>query len=47
MDFYLTIIHQCSLSIEANKSSRVILRGEYQELQNNRVKHKNKDAIVR
>ena len=32
---------------EANNCFSVIFRGEYQEPQNNRLKHKNTDAIVR
>ena len=32
---------------EANNCFSIIFRGEYQELQNNGIKHKNTDAIVR
>ena len=32
---------------EANNCFNIIFRGEYQELQNNGLKQKNKDAIVR
>jgi len=32
---------------EANNCFSIILRGEYQGLQNNRLKHKKTDAIVR
>ena len=32
---------------EANNCFIIIFKGEYQELQNNGIKHKNTDAIVR
>ena len=32
---------------EANNCFIIIFRGEYQGLQNDRLKHKNRDAIVR
>jgi len=32
---------------EANNCFSIIFRGEHQGLQNNRLKHKNTDAIVR
>jgi len=40
-------IHQCSFEPEANNCFSLIFRDEYQGLQNNRLKNKNTDAIVR
>ena len=45
--FNLTIIRRMFTEPEANNCFSIIFRDEYQEPQNNGVKHKNTDAIVR